>query len=1228
MIRKSFRHVVTVLVLLVAFVCQETWSLAGTTGGLSGIVRDADSSAPVAGAVVTASSPSQSATGTTDAAGRFTFLTLAPDTYTLTVTKSGYQPESVPGQVVFADTVQSVSVRLPKALQTIAHVAATGAGSLVKSGTTSDIYSINATTQRTVAALGGGGSLNSAYSAIATIPGAYVVPNQTGYFQTVHIRGGDFDQVGYEFDGVPVNRSFDNYASSSASSLGNAEVQVYTGANPANSEGQGLSGYINQVIKTGAFPGYAEGSLGIGTPAFYHRAAVEIGGATPDRLFSYYVGISGSSQAYNYVNNQNGSEYYNWIGVPLGFIPNASYAPPWLLGNIAGLPPSEIALGPIQWSAFSTIFAHNVVANFHFGIPHHNDAGRDDVQVLYDNESLSNQLYESLVNVASPQCTGAASASAATCAAFINSNGSTTSPLALPTYNNTPTWNCPGSIGGTFSRAGLNKMTNCITNYGFPNQANPGTLSAPNTIPLFDADHSYNQTAIVKLQYTKNMGSNAFVRVYGYSFYSLWSLAGAIAGSFCNFVCSLAPDYELSTHTRGLSAEFSDQINAENLVSLQGSYTTASVVRDNNGLGTGNTAVVVNSKDPYGGYCYSAATPGSVVNCNQNGIGLGPSFSVPALPRSCAVPGHPSFGTNCTYMLAENGLSGTYSNTTPNFYSFSLTDLFRPNDKWLINLGVRLDSFGFVGGDTTVPPLGGSAEARAFWFNAYNLDNCVNNLSGAPFPNPTPAQVCPAGSHGAVLINDSAQEFVYNIWQPRISGTYTVDPNSVIRFSYGRYTEAPNTAFAQYNTRQQDLADYLGTHFLQFGRNTPGYPIVPPTSINYDLSFEHHFKGTDWSFKLTPFLRQTQGQIQNFFLNVKQGFISGLNVGSQRSEGVEFQAQKGDFARDGISGILAFAYTNSYIHYGPIAAGSQGTTVLGGVNDSIAQYNAYTKACVNHPHNVNCGTTSTGVTAGPCYTLAVGSTPGSPVASLPGGSCPAGTIANPYWTSALQPLVDTSAAFPTYDIFPGATGIAAQGFGSPYVASLVLNYRHQKLAVTPSFQFQGGGKYGYPLSSVGIDPTACAGALAGTTRYDATTCGNVVNIPNPFTGVFDGIGGFTQPNQFLANLQLSYDVSPRISITGVLASIVNYCWGGTKAPWTFNDGNLCSYNNLAGNLDPIAPNGTPGAVVNPPGSKTGSIVQSFFKFPYQPTFGPALVSGLNFALKTPFQFYLTANVKI
>ncbi|HEY2473900.1 MAG TPA: TonB-dependent receptor, partial [Candidatus Cybelea sp.] len=1148
----------------------------------------------------------------------------------------------VGGQIVFADTVQTVRLGLPKALKTIGHVTAAAAGSLVKSGTTADVYSINATTQAHTAALGGGGLINQAYSAISTVPGAYVIPNQTGYYATINIRGGDYDQVGYEFDGVPVNRSFDNYASSSASSLGNAEVQVYTGANPATSEGQGLSGFINQVIKTGTFPGFAVGSLGIGTPAFYHRAAVEIGGSTPDRLFSYYVGIAGSNQSYRYVNNNNGSEYDNWLGPPLGIVggPYGSpFAPGWSL-FFGGTGNSYFPLGPAgNYSTFSTIFARNVVANFHIGIPHHYDAGRDDVQLLYTNEMLQNQFYISGGDVASPFCANPpASLNGTNCMNLINgeltslfTGGSVPFGTALPvTFLNTWQWGCKSSIGGTFNASKLNAMNGCVKSYAFPNYPNVGSPSNPNVIPPTSRDNSWNNTSIVKLQYTKNFGSSAFFRIYGFAFYSNWFLNGAYSTSFCNFVCPVAPDYELNTHTRGLSAEFQDQINEQNLLTVQGSFTTASIVRDNNGFynlaGEGNFANIVNASDPYGGYCFAPATSGSsVVNCNANKIPLGPGYSVGSLGgTSCPVPGKASAGTACTYMVSENGQNGTYSGTVPNFYGASLTDQYRPTDKWLINAGLRLDSFGFVGQDTTAPPLGGSAEARAFWFNAYNLDNCVNNQTGAPFANPSPASTCPAGSHAAVLLNTPSQQFTFNIWQPRLSGTYTADPNNVLRFSYGRYTEAPNTAFEQYNTRQQDLADYLGSHFLAFGRNTPGYPIAPPTSINYDISWEHHFKGSDLSFKVTPFLRQTQNQIQQFFLNPIQGFVSGLNVGSQRSEGVEFQMQKGDFSRDGLSGLLSFAYTNSYIHYGPIAAGASGTTVLGPINNSIAQYNAYTKFCAQHPGPTGTicgGATTNGLAANACY-----NGKGTPVAGLAGGGCPHGDIANPYWLEPAQALVDTGQNFPTYDTFPGALGLAAQGFGSPYVGTLLVNYRHDKFAVTPSLQFQGGGKYGEPIAEAGIDPASGCGKPLFGDRYNATSCPNVVYIPNPFTGSYDGIGAYTQPNTLIGNLQLSYDVTPRIQVVGILTNIFNYCWGGSSTPWSFNDGNICGYGNVLGTIYPVAPYGTPGAIVNPPGYP-GSIIQSFRKFPYQPTFGPALVSAENTSTKTPLQFYLTANIK-
>jgi Carboxypeptidase regulatory-like domain len=1238
MVRRSLRHLGTAFVLLVAFVCQETWALAAVTGGLTGTVVDVETGAPVAGVQVTASAPSQTATVTTDAAGHFGFLTLGPDTYTVTASKNGYQSVSVPGQVVFADTVQTVTVRMLKTLRTIAHVTSAAAGALVKSGTTADIYSINQATQQATAALSGGGSLNQAYSAISTIPGAYVVPNQTGYFETINIRGGDYDQVGYEFDGVPVTRSFDNYGSSSASSLGNAEVQVYNGATPADSEGQGLAGYVNQVIRTGTFPGFATGSLGIGTPTFYHNASFEVGGATPDRLFSYYFGISGQNQAFNYINDNNGSQY-DWFGTVLGVVPNKSYALTCILGSLACLGPTELATGPIQYSNFATVYARDAVLNLHMGIPHHNDAGRDDVQFLYDVESLSNQLYESANDFASAACTGKNSVSGLACATYLNG------PQVFP---NVPSWGCPTDIGKTFTGPGLNGLKKCVVNYGYPNAVNPGTYTNPNTVPPGDRDHTYNQTAITKLQYTKNFGSTAFLRFYGYTYYSAWDLAGTYGAVDCPIFCTVAPDYELDTHTRGLSGNFEDQINSQNLVSLQGNYTTATITRMNNhflNVPSEPAAVIVNPKDPYSGYCYGGAPSGTtlpVVDCYatagspstygyQTFGAIGAGAIPPVSGLSCPIPGKPQYGTACNYMVAENGYNAEITpGLVPNFYGWSLTDQYRPTDKWLFNLGIRLDTFNFAGGNELVPPVGGGGpEARAFWWRAFNLDNCQNTTTGFVFANPAPGKLCPAGSIQTYMENQTNQNFTFNILQPRIAGTYTANADNVIRFSYGRYTEQGNTAFEQYGTWQEDSADFIGPTFLQYGRNTPGYPVEPQTSLNYDLSWEHHFKGTDWSFKVTPFLRQTQNQIQEFFLNVKESFVSGLNAGDQRSEGVEFQAQKGDFSRNGISGLLSFAYTNSYITYGPV--NPYGATVLAGVNQSILQYNAYTAGCVRHPTNPDCGTTSNGLTANACY-----NTSGTPVApvSVHGTTitCPKGDFVNPYWFAPIQSIIDVHSQFATYDLFPGSTAFpgAYGAYNAPYVASLVLNYKHDKYAITPSFQFQGGERYGYPLSSVGIDPAAGCGLLAGVPgRYDATTCASVVNIPNPFTGGFDTLGAFAQPNEFMMNLQLSYDVSPKIQLVGAIANIVNYCFGGSKEPWTFNDGNYCQYATptLNGIIDPVAPYTTPGSTANPPGHP-GSIIQPGVKYPYGPNPGPFLAAAANTSYKLPLEFYLTANIKI
>jgi hypothetical protein len=281
-------------------------ALPGTTGTLRGQVTDAATHAPIAGATVTASSPSQSATAITDASGSYAFISLLPDSYTVSVTKAGYEPQSQAGIVVFADQSATASMALQKALKTIAHLTSQSAQNLVHSGVTSDVYSVNPRGQQAASTLAGSGSLTQAYGAIASAPGVNIPSNQQGWYQSVYIRGGDSDQVAYELDGLPLTRQSDLASIGTLSSLGSQEVQVYTGGTPATSNSSGLAGYINQVIKTGTYPGYADATLGAGTPTFYHQASVEAGGATPDRLFSYYVGFLGANQDYRYGDQFNG----------------------------------------------------------------------------------------------------------------------------------------------------------------------------------------------------------------------------------------------------------------------------------------------------------------------------------------------------------------------------------------------------------------------------------------------------------------------------------------------------------------------------------------------------------------------------------------------------------------------------------------------------------------------------------------------------------------------------------------------------------------------------------------------------------------------------------------------------------------------------------------------------------------------------------------------------------
>jgi hypothetical protein len=281
---------------------------------------------------------------------------------------------------------------------------------------------------------------------------------------------------------------------------------------------------------------------------------------------------------------------------------------------------------------------------------------------------------------------------------------------------------------------------------------------------------------------------------------------------------------------------------------------------------------------------------------------------------------------------------------------------------------------------------------------------------------------------------------------------------------------------------------------------------------------------------------------------IGSNFVTQVPVGVNRNYGVEFQMNKGDFTRNGLSGQLSFSYTNSKVQFQNVGLSTGGvvqntTTAL---NQAIAQYNALTKAGGGSP----------------CYQGGV-----AVKCSKPNGST-FDTILNPYYNQPTQGLLDPNGWYNPYTtaIAPNLSG-ADSTYISPYVASLILNWRHDKLAITPSFNFQSGGYYGSPLDTEGLDPRTCVqnSAAAGITKVSphtnplqcnylsATAPGlgpfSYLYVPNPQVGSFL-FTNYQNPSSIFGNLQITYDVSPKIRLSVLGVALFHSCFGGTSAPWT------------------------------------------------------------------------------
>jgi hypothetical protein len=1224
---------------------------AGTSGSISGTVNDAQTGAPVAGATVTAASPSQTVSTHTDAAGSYVFLSLIPDTYTITAARAGYEPAGVSGITVQADQMQTVALKLQPAARVLGTVRITAVSSLnpVRPGTVTDVYSVNPALTQASSVLGGGGGLNNAYSAIASMPGAFVPPNQMGVNQTVYIRGGYFDQIGYEYDGVPVNRSFDNYPSHSATTLGQEELQIYAGGSTANSNATGLAGFINQVVKSGTYPGSADLSARIGSPTFYNDLSFETAGATSNRLFSYYVGTSGYNQDFRYLDNRNGADlldefpatYPSNITTFLPFwpavYPTCDPHNPTLYSNPATSvlfkdPGCFSYVGPnIDFP--STIVGREVVGNFHVGIPHRRDSGRDDIQLLYSNSAQFLQYYSSvsdaqplvgaLVNLGytfgRPQWPDFYTYPAGT--AFL-------APADAPVIG----YAFPGSPQGRC----LNQTGVGDAPLPIPNGCPPGVVSS---LPYDYRDGRWDTAAIVKAQYQDNINDTSYLRIFGYTFYSNTNRSGAVQKGIPGANLGATNyDYEVDAHTRGGQVQYANQVSSRHQLIATLNYVTSKTLRYYN-FNDFNTAFQQVSSLTNGTQCFASAS-GTLANgidtvnagqpapCNDpitQGTFEYPT-SQPAQNVTCvggpnaAIPGS-ACAAGAAWRLTFTGNQASINAITPELANVSLSDEWRPGPKLDVTTSLRFDRDEYL-----ITPV--ASPDKDFWYAAARAEFCYNPLTFQPALVPQPPQdlknvspyvsftcpvvngvqtVHPDGKDGHIFLSDQVPpSYTQSYFLPQIGLTYQAGSDTVVRLSAGRFAQEPQNYEIEYNSLEPNLAAEL-IGFIQFGFNTPFHPAQAQFSYNYDASLEHQFPGTDMAFKLTPFYRYATNQLyETVSIPTLFGVSPSFNAGVERNTGVEFEFTKGDFNKNGLSGVLSYTYTNSaekWNNYPGVPINP-----VDPYNQDIQNFNALTKAGGGAPCYANSGD------------------------GTPDPSCGPTSILNPYYTLRPQPLLDKYGWYPSGLDFP---------YVSPNTFALVLNYRVNKFALTPALALNEGAVYGTPADFQGLDPRTCSANQSTQGIPDApnpltadyTSCSSAavgangtnpgyLYIPNPYTGTFDTFGRFRQPWELNLGLQARYDLSPSITANLAVVNLVNSCFGGSSEPWTKvypPNSHVCGYgynkffiSNFFNGASPndVKANGVP---LNP-----------YFSVPFAPTYGD--VNSFNLPL--PLQMFFQVQFRL
>ncbi|MFQ6617384.1 MAG: TonB-dependent receptor domain-containing protein [Fidelibacterota bacterium] len=237
-----FFHVKTFWILLSIFLVSFSLTFAGTTGKISGIVKDARTGNSLPGANVVIEGTNFGAAA--DVNGKYFIINIPPGKYNVVATVIGYKKMIVENVKVISDFTTTVDFDLePTVIEAGETVVVTAERPLIQKD-------ITATTFITLAEEIDNMPVNS-YTEILNLTAGIIENNNGGGDNGIHIRGGRSGEIAYMVDGFFVEDAIYGGMGTDVSRTGISELSVITGT--FNAEyGEAMSGVVNIITKEGA----------------------------------------------------------------------------------------------------------------------------------------------------------------------------------------------------------------------------------------------------------------------------------------------------------------------------------------------------------------------------------------------------------------------------------------------------------------------------------------------------------------------------------------------------------------------------------------------------------------------------------------------------------------------------------------------------------------------------------------------------------------------------------------------------------------------------------------------------------------------------------------------------------------------------------------------------------------------------------------------------------------